>query len=80
MRAGRLQHPERSADHETRQDHGGAGRLSGRGPALTPAGRTVEPARAVPVAREPGSVLARALREIAGQTDVAAALERLPED
>ncbi|MEU6614286.1 LysR family transcriptional regulator [Streptomyces parvus] len=45
----------------------------------------VEPARAVPVglvtvAREPGSVLARALREIAGQTDVAAALERLPAD
>lgn len=45
----------------------------------------VEPARTVPVglvtvAREPGSVLARALREIAGRTDVAAALERLPED
>ncbi|PSK74279.1 LysR family transcriptional regulator [Streptomyces sp. CS149] len=45
----------------------------------------VEPSRAVPVglvtvAREPGSMLARALREIAGQTDVAAALERLPED
>ncbi len=47
----------------------------------------VEPARTVPVglvslvtvAREPGSVPARALREIAGRTDVAAALERLPE-
>ncbi|GHG18207.1 LysR family transcriptional regulator [Streptomyces zaomyceticus] len=45
----------------------------------------VEPARTVPVglvtvAREPGSVLARALREIADRTDVTAALERLPED
>ncbi|MFD8011714.1 LysR family transcriptional regulator [Streptomyces sp. NPDC058955] len=43
-----------------------------------------EPDRSVPVglvvtAREPGSVMARALREVAGRTDVAAALERLPE-
>ncbi|MCX4537146.1 LysR family transcriptional regulator [Streptomyces sp. NBC_00841] len=45
----------------------------------------VEPARTVPVglvvtAREPGSVMARALTEIARRTDVAAALERLPGD
>jgi hypothetical protein len=44
----------------------------------------VEAARTVPVglvvtAREPGSVVARALTEIARHTDVAAALERLPE-
>lgn len=43
----------------------------------------VEPARAVPMglvvsAREPGSVLARALTEIAHQTDLRAALEQLP--
>ncbi|MEU3608737.1 LysR family transcriptional regulator [Streptomyces sp. NPDC035033] len=43
-----------------------------------------EPDRAVPVglvvaAREPGSVMARALTEVARRTDVAAALERLPE-
>ncbi|MEU3983259.1 LysR family transcriptional regulator [Streptomyces sp. NPDC026672] len=43
----------------------------------------VEPARTVPVglvttAREPGSVMARALTELARTTDVAAALERLP--
>ncbi|MFB7619709.1 LysR family transcriptional regulator [Kitasatospora sp. NPDC056181] len=43
------------------------------------------PARAVPVglvvsAREPGSVLARALTETARSTDVAAALDRLPGD
>ncbi|MFG2222633.1 LysR family transcriptional regulator [Streptomyces sp. NPDC048644] len=43
----------------------------------------VEPARTVPVglvttAREPGSVMARALTETARHTDVAAALERLP--
>lgn len=31
-------------------------------------------------AREPGSVLARALTEVARRTDVVAALERLPED
>jgi DNA-binding transcriptional LysR family regulator len=42
-----------------------------------------EPSRTVPVglvvtARDPGSVLARALTDIARQTDVAAALERLP--
>lgn len=45
----------------------------------------VEPARTVPVglvvtAREPGSVMARALVEVARHTDVAAALERLPGD
>jgi hypothetical protein len=45
----------------------------------------VEPARTVPVglvvtAREPGSVMARALTEIARHTDVAADLERLPKD
>ncbi|MEU3844936.1 LysR family transcriptional regulator [Streptomyces sp. NPDC028635] len=45
----------------------------------------VEPARTVPVglvvmAREPGSVMARALLDIARRTDVAAALERLPAD
>ncbi|KOG15483.1 MULTISPECIES: LysR family transcriptional regulator [Streptomyces] len=44
----------------------------------------VEPSRTVSMglvtsAREPGSVLARALAEIAGRTDVAAALEHLPE-
>lgn len=44
-----------------------------------------EPDRTVPVglvvsAREPGSVLARALTEVARHTDVAAALERLPGD
>ncbi|MEU9856206.1 LysR family transcriptional regulator [Streptomyces sp. NPDC047974] len=44
-----------------------------------------EPARAVPVglvvaAREPDSVLARALTDVARRTDVAAALERLPGD
>ncbi|CAL9337552.1 LysR family transcriptional regulator [Streptomyces sp. enrichment culture] len=43
----------------------------------------VEPEHSVPVglvvtAREPGSVMARALREVARRTDVAAALERLP--
>jgi DNA-binding transcriptional LysR family regulator len=43
----------------------------------------VEPSRTVPVglvvtAREPGSVMARALTEVARHTDVAAALERLP--
>ncbi|MFB7026163.1 MULTISPECIES: LysR family transcriptional regulator [unclassified Streptomyces] len=43
------------------------------------------PARAVPVglvtvARDPESVTARALREVAGRTDVAAALDRLPGD
>jgi DNA-binding transcriptional LysR family regulator len=43
----------------------------------------VEPAWTVPVglvttAQQPGSVMARALTEIAGRTDVAAALERLP--
>ncbi|MEU9287775.1 LysR family transcriptional regulator [Streptomyces sp. NPDC048275] len=43
----------------------------------------VEPARTVPVglvitAREPGSVMARALTDIARQTDIMAALERLP--
>ncbi|MEV6116358.1 LysR family transcriptional regulator [Streptomyces sp. NPDC052109] len=45
----------------------------------------VEPAAAVPVglviaAREPGSVMARALTDIARTTDVAAALERVPGD
>ncbi|GAA3875001.1 LysR family transcriptional regulator [Streptomyces lannensis] len=45
----------------------------------------VEPARSVPVGlvvttREPGSVMARALADIARHTDVAAALERLPGD
>ncbi|AVH54880.1 MULTISPECIES: LysR family transcriptional regulator [Streptomyces] len=45
----------------------------------------VEPARTVPVglvvtAREPGSVMARALTDIAQHADVAAALERLPGD
>lgn len=44
-----------------------------------------EPARSVPVGlvtvvREPESVMARALREVAGRTDVAAALYRLPGD
>ncbi|WP_326770315.1 hypothetical protein OG978_05795 [Streptomyces sp. NBC_01591] len=44
-----------------------------------------EPARTVPVglvttAREPGSVMARALMEVARRTDVAAAPERLPPD
>ncbi|MEU2234868.1 LysR family transcriptional regulator [Streptomyces vietnamensis] len=44
-----------------------------------------EPARSVPVGlvtvvREPESVTARALREVAGRTDVAAALDRLPGD
>ncbi|MFF0427132.1 MULTISPECIES: LysR family transcriptional regulator [unclassified Streptomyces] len=44
-----------------------------------------EPARSVPVGlvtvvREPESVMARALREVAGRTDVAAALDRLPGD
>ncbi|MFC9392267.1 LysR family transcriptional regulator [Streptomyces sp. NPDC057027] len=44
-----------------------------------------EPARSVPmglvtVVREPEPVLARALREVAGRTDVAAALDRLPGD
>ncbi|MEU1226659.1 LysR family transcriptional regulator [Streptomyces sp. NPDC005828] len=44
-----------------------------------------EPARAVPmglvtVVREPEPVLARALREVAGRTDVAAVLDRLPGD
>jgi DNA-binding transcriptional LysR family regulator len=43
----------------------------------------VDPDRTVPVglvvsARAPGSVMARALREVAERTDVAAALERLP--
>ncbi|MBZ4019665.1 LysR family transcriptional regulator [Streptomyces purpurogeneiscleroticus] len=43
----------------------------------------VEPTRSVPIglvttAREPDSVMARALMEIARQTDLAAALERLP--
>ncbi|GAA3830380.1 LysR family transcriptional regulator [Streptomyces chiangmaiensis] len=45
----------------------------------------VEPARSVPVGlvittREPGSVMARALADLARHTDVAAALERLPAD
>jgi len=45
----------------------------------------VEPARTVPVglvvtAREPGSVMARALMEVARHTDVTGALERLPGD
>ncbi|MGW2646221.1 LysR family transcriptional regulator [Streptomyces sp. NPDC001393] len=45
----------------------------------------VEPAAAVPVglviaAREPGSVMARALTDIARTTDVASALERVPGD
>ncbi|MEU7028299.1 LysR family transcriptional regulator [Streptomyces sp. NPDC014779] len=44
-----------------------------------------EPARTVPVglvtaAREPDSVMARALTEVARRTDVAAATERLPEE
>ncbi|WP_424858132.1 LysR family transcriptional regulator substrate-binding protein [Streptomyces sp. SAI-170] len=44
-----------------------------------------EPDRAVPVglvvsAREPGSVMARALTEVARRTDVAALLDRLPGD
>ncbi|ROQ35513.1 DNA-binding transcriptional LysR family regulator [Streptomyces sp. PanSC19] len=44
-----------------------------------------EPARSVPmglvtVVREPESVLARALREVAGRTDVAGTLDRLPGD
>ncbi|WP_329213938.1 hypothetical protein OG257_34535 [Streptomyces sp. NBC_00683] len=44
-----------------------------------------EPARTLPVgrvitAREPGSVIARALAETARLTDVSAALDRLPED
>ncbi|MFH8840440.1 LysR family transcriptional regulator [Streptomyces sp. NPDC017868] len=44
-----------------------------------------EPARSVAVGlvtvvREPESVMARALREVAGRTDVAAALDRLPGD
>ncbi|MGW2419592.1 LysR family transcriptional regulator [Streptomyces sp. NPDC001709] len=47
--------------------------------------RLVEPAAAVPVglviaAREPGSVMARALMDIARTTDVASALERVPGD
>jgi len=45
----------------------------------------VEPTRTVPVglvtvARDPVSVMARALTEAARRTDVAAALERLPGD
>ncbi|MFF7438888.1 hypothetical protein [Streptomyces sp. NPDC008122] len=34
----------------------------------------------VTVVREPEPVLARALREVAGRTDVAAVLDRLPGD
>lgn len=46
---------------------------------------TAEPARTVPVglvvtAREPGSVIARALTETARLIDVSAALDRLPGD
>jgi hypothetical protein len=45
----------------------------------------VEPEASVPVglviaAREPGSVMARALTDIARITDVASALERVPGD
>ncbi|MYR43820.1 LysR family transcriptional regulator [Streptomyces sp. SID5910] len=45
----------------------------------------IEPARTIPVglvtsAREPGSVMARALIDVARRTDVAAALERLPRE
>ncbi len=44
-----------------------------------------EPDRSVPVglvvaAREPGSVMARALVEVARRTDVAGVLERLPDE
>lgn len=46
---------------------------------MTEPDRTV-PAGLVVAAREPGSVMARALVEVARRTDVAAVLERLPED